>query len=63
MPRLVVRLDCSAETALAVCQRCRWRAGPTTRETARVLADRHRDAVHPGAAASRAARCDPAGTL
>jgi hypothetical protein len=54
--RLIVRLDCSAETVVAVCSLCAWRDGPTTRHTAARLATAHRVAEHPGQAASKAVR-------
>ena len=53
---MIVRLDCSAETVVAVCSLCSWRDGPTTGHTARALATAHRVAEHPGQAASWAAR-------
>ena len=46
--RLITRLDCSAETVVAVCSLCSWRDGPTTRPTAARLATAHRVTEHPG---------------
>jgi hypothetical protein len=54
--RVIVRLDCSAETAVAVCALCPWREGPTSAHTARVLGTAHRIAAHPGQAQSWATR-------
>lgn len=54
--RVIVRLDCSAETAVAVCSLCSWRDGPTSAFTARTLATAHRNAEHPAQARSWAVR-------
>jgi len=55
MGHRLIRLDCSAASALAVCD-CGWRAGPFVDRTgARVATDRHRTQVHPKQAADVAA--------
>jgi len=56
VPATIVRLDCSAESVLAVCAVCGWRDGPTSKHTARVLAAAHRAAEHPAQARSWAVR-------
>jgi len=55
MGRRLLTLDCSAHSALAICDACGWRAGPfVDRTAARTAYQQHRALAHPKQAADAA---------